>query len=427
MKVASSRYKAWNIKRPRAPLDLLKSVSLAVIVFMTTLASTEHVYLIVTPLLALSWLILSRVTSSRPIYSLRLVRPVVLILVVIGSIKTAKTISAILIGDTYLDIITDVTFFNRWGGAMLWLALFSSMALIFSNTSRSVLGRAIRIAFSVHVIGFLLQFSVYYVLGFVLDFSHWLGGISARTASHVMFRATGFSVEPSTFAGIIILLFASEALVTRRVSPRITLIVESLCILSYSTAAWFFSAFLIFILLPVVIKRKSVSVTVVSIAIVISIVALGSGFVAGQVAKYNRSAGIRGSLITYTLTERPMWHNIFGGPTNSAGLGLVRAASTYGGDKRKTASLSDGGTAAYLLIMYGFVGLVFYMLFLVLAYKKLSLSVFLLLFLATITKLTPATMLFTVLASAFFIDAFSSSEQRRSVEKSGGALLFQSS
>jgi hypothetical protein len=215
-----------------------------------------------------------------------------------------------------------------------------------------------------------------------------------------LFRPSGFTAEPSTFAGVMILLLTCDALLAGKVSVRLTLLVAALNILTLSTAAWLFAGSLILLLLIPAPGHRASRLLVVCAFVVAAGLVLPAQYLNTEIAKFSRTSSLRTSSITYALKERPSWQNLVGPASNGAGSGYYALSTPQAGEAQSASSTSDDGTLVYLFILYGAAGVALYLALIVHAYRRLSLQVFLLLALATVTKMTPDATCFVILAAA---------------------------
>ncbi|WNK20136.1 hypothetical protein P1P91_00090 [Halomonas piscis] len=224
----------------------------------------------------------------------------------------------------------------------------------------------------------MLQLVTYYVSGgLVMDFSGWLGADTTRTFYSFYFRPTGFFVEPSRFAGAMVVLLACESLVASRISLQRTFLVAGLCIVTFSTAAWAFASFILFIIIPVILRSKVAGIFIAVGLLIASAISIQSNYAQTQMQKFNKTSGLRSGMIAYALSERSPWENFVGPAANGMTLEYLqfgnRLATSDG--PHKMAAAHGMGTAVYLFITYGLLGLLAYMIFL---YTHLSACHFLL-------------------------------------------------
>lgn len=392
-----------RIKRPLQRSDFA-TLFPTTIIFLATLVSNAHVFLFAIPILGLVWSLVNGAAINKAAKGIRLSRSLILLSTSIAVVVTAKAVSSITAAATGASgFITTTTFVNRWVGDMLWLAALVVMFALFMNMPRSVLLRALRLVFAIHVVAFLLQLATYYVSGgFVMDFSGWLGADTTRAFYVSFFRPTGFFVEPSKFAGAMVVLLACDALVAQSISLRKTFFVAGLCVVTFSTAAWAFAAFILFLLVPVILKNKILSVVVVTGFVAAMAIFLQTSYVQTQVQKFNSTSGLRGNMITYALNERSPWENLVGPAANGATVQYLEAGNRLANSNgsQQVASLKGLGTGVYLFLRYGIAGFAVYIIFFIYALRRLPVAFVLLLFIATMTKIVPSSTLFTILMAS---------------------------
>lgn len=381
------------------------TLCVAATIFLTTLSNKRHVFLVAAPALAFLCLVVGRGAAHGPSKEREISHGAILVCATIAIIVTIKALLAILVGATGAeDEITTITYLNRWLGDVLWVALLLLMIALFMNTSKRALHSAIWIVLVIHIAAFVAQFAGHYLFGYVLDFSAWMGGDSARTAYFMFFRPTGFFAEPSTFAGAMVVLLACDVFVGRRQSARMTLAVAVVCFVSLSTAGWIFGGGLLLFMVPFAVKSRLARLALGMLIVGGIGLTLASSYGQTQIVKFNNTSYLRTGSVVYTLTERPTWENFVGPATNGPGLGFYARTGPVAAAGADVAAVSDDGTAVYLFILYGAAGVGLFLFFLLYVYRRWPVSFFVLFLLATFTKFTPDTMLFTVFIASVWLE-----------------------
>lgn len=390
------------------PASAVYTVSLAAIIFFAGLTIAMPHFGVIVSVVILAWSVCVYIGRGLGSGVLSLSRPLIVTCVVLGLVFTIDGLVAILFGEGGFHY-TASNFFNRWGTNMIWLAALVAIATVFMHSSRQRLQTAIRIALATHIAGFISQIVWYYSTGQVLDLSGLLGGQSARTTYLHFFRPSGFNTEPSLFAGVVIVLLTCDALVARKVSVSLTIAVAALCLVSFSTAAWLFAACLLLAVLPIATQNKT-SLLVSSSAVIVALVlVLQSHYAAVQIDKFWGTVGLRIAAISSNF-DRPALQNLVGPLVNGPSLEYLSKIGKLGGD-RVSASASGLGTPFYLALRYGAIGVLAYIAFFIYAYRRLSLSVGLLLGIATVTKIVPSIALFVILAATAMLEMFRRKDQ----------------
>lgn len=393
------------IQRPGVRLNF-RAFFLAIVIFLTGLSVPFHLYMAAATALMMAWFLLNAAKQTGN-SSARLNRQALFLVGGLAIFLTIKACIAVVAGKTGAigggEYVSVANFFSRWRVQIVFLFLLFLMIHFFVNTTRETLQYALRIVFAVHVGGFVLQFAFYHAFGQVLDFTGWLGGDSVRTGYFGFFRPTGFFEEPSTVIGALVVLLACDAIIARRISVRMLILVAILGYISFSTAAWMFSTVLLAVILPMIFDKKVISAILFIIVAVAGAYFAQTNYAVIQIAKYNQTSGLRSGVVHHMLYERPSWMNIAGPAANDVDADFKAAVRDSAG-RRNLAAAHSLGTAVYLFSIYGALGVMAYLAILLLAIRKLPISIFLLVFLATLTKITPGSALFVALATCLFLE-----------------------
>lgn len=272
----------------------------------------------------------------------------------------------------------------------------------------------VRSVLAIHIIIFFVQFTLFMGTGNYLDLYELFTGIDARSANFVngdllsgvgAIRPTGLYAEPSELASVIFLLSLISIVARGEASfDWVVVPAAAAMFLSFSTLAAILSvllvAYAIYIRIGIIRSLMFVPVFIVILA--------AAGFVFFdvvqlQIEKAEATYGLRlkALLFVFERTGIPLYlgHGPFG---YDAGL-LARASNEI--DAREIASVNDAGLAVLLMLQFGMLGLVMYVVFL--AATARTLPLFVALTMASLTKLAFTHIVFLALV------AFVATESRR--------------
>lgn len=217
-----------------------------------------------------------------------------------------------------------------------------------------------------HVLFFYVQIIVYYISGINIDVLYYVTGEHQRNLYLGQFRASGMLVEPSTYAYFMTTLIASM-LYIKRINPYILVLLIPSLFLTFSTAA-FISG--IVLLLGIFVKyywsKKNLYKIFFVLLLSSPLIYLGADF---QLKRFSENSiedtgavNIRMKLIE-SLSQRNFYslESFFGTGVFSYDINIYNAQDS----QERAAAIDDGTVVISTLIRFGFIGVLFFAIFLI--------------------------------------------------------------
>jgi len=230
-----------------------------------------------------------------------------------------------------------------------------------------VLISAVRLLLVVHLAVFFVQFFTYLFLGLYLDFVQPFTGEISRYGAFDKglsgiggVRPTGFFAEPSNFSAVVFFLVVILKAVDGVRLDLISVVSLIAMVLAFSTAGVILAVCLLAVLVLAGNGQKPAKLVFISLLILAAGVFLDQllSLYLAQERKYLSSSDIRFSLVDFILARDGLALFFGYGPFGVEPSLYAATTDTAGG--RIAASMTDSGTAVFLMLNFGLLGLLIY-------------------------------------------------------------------
>lgn len=277
-----------------------------------------------------------------------------------------------------------------------WLLIKS----IIDSTKKDSLLNLVTIILKVHVSAFYIQFIVFIVTGNYIDLLEPFTGEASRYQSFTSslsfigsVRPTGFYVEPSTYFYAILAL-SSIIIIQKKTKDHkalISLTIVSM-FLSFSTAAVIIGSLFAIYLFYISRLRLRYYLVVFSALILVSLIFSEQINVlyTVQTLKYENTSGIR-----FALVDQLINRDISNALMASGAFSIDKNISSLV-EKAEIVTNNDNGVFVYLWLIFGYLGIVFYIILFVWAFRNGAINsvLFLLVSMSKIPVFTPLFIIF---------------------------------